>query len=71
MQRQMVESSNLRSVGYDAERSLMEVEFKNGSIYQYKGVPQAVYDELMRANSHGQYFNSKIKNGPYSYVQVG
>ena len=69
MKRQPVSSSNLRSVGYDPETKTLEVEFQNGSVYQYFNVPNNVYRELMAAPSHGRYFHRFIRNiYPYSRV---
>jgi hypothetical protein len=62
MERTPVSSSNLRSIGYEPETSTLEVEFNHGEVYQYHGVPQDVFDELMQAGSHGIYFNANIKN---------
>ena len=62
MQRTPVSSSNLRSIGYEPETSTLEVEFNTGSVYQYHGVPQEVFDFLMEAGSKGTYFNANIKN---------
>jgi hypothetical protein len=70
MQRQPVTSSNLKSVGYDAARSLLEVEFTDGGVYQYHGVPAGVYDGLMAAGSHGSYFAAHIRTS-FHYVKVG
>ena len=69
MNRQSVESSNLASIGYDAENEILEIEFNHGGIYQYFDVPFAVYDELIEADSHGQYLAQHIK-GKYRYVKV-
>ena len=69
MDRQNVESSNLESVGYDTETQMLEVEFKDGRIYQYDNVPITVYNNLMEADSPGGYFNRNIKYG-YSFVPV-
>ena len=62
MKRQSVDSSNLASIGYDAENEILEVEFKHGGIYQYFGVPENAYEELMNADSQGVYFSANIKN---------
>jgi hypothetical protein len=62
MKRESVESSNLASVGYDADNQILEIEFHHGGVYQYSSVPQYVYKELMEADSHGKYFSSQIKN---------
>lgn len=62
MKRQQVESSNLASVGYDAENEILEVEFNHGGIYQYFDVPESEYIALMSASSHGSYFSANIRN---------
>ncbi len=69
MQRHPVESSNIRSVGYDLDEGLLEVEFHSGGVYQYSGVPQAIYQGCMRAVSKGSYFHDHIK-GRYPDRQV-
>ena len=60
MIRQKVESSNITSIGFDA--STLEVEFTNGSIYQYAGVPCEVHTALMAVESKGKFLNARIKN---------
>lgn len=62
MERQSVSSSNLASIGYDAEYEILEVEFNHGGVYQYFDVPEDVYQELMDAPSHGVYFSANIRN---------
>jgi len=66
MQRTPVTSSNLDSVGYDAENEILEVAFRSGGVYRYFSVPQHVYDGLMSSGSKGQYFHRNIK-GQYSW----
>lgn len=61
MNRTPVRSSNLGSVGYDANQRTLEIEFKSGGLYEYYDVPIEVHDELMNAESHGKYFNENIK----------
>jgi len=56
-----VDSTTLRTVGYDAERQLLQIEFQNRSIYQYFEVPATLYEELMQASSKGAYFNRSIR----------
>lgn len=62
MERQSVESSNLASVGYSSDSETLEVEFKNGHIYQYFNVPLFMFEQLMQAPSIGQFFNANIRN---------
>jgi len=69
MMRESVASSNISSIGHDEPSETLEVEFSNGTIYQYFNVSRAVFDELMRSSSKGQFFNAYIKNSyPYSRV---
>ena len=69
MQREPVVSSSLRSVGYDPDRQVLEIEFQNGSVYQYSGVQELVYVNLMHASSKGQYFDANIRD-VYQYSRV-
>jgi hypothetical protein len=70
MERQSVESSNIASIGYDAENEILEIEFNHDLIYQYFDVPENVYDELINANSHGQYFDRNIKKAGYQFQKM-
>ncbi len=69
MNRISVSSSNISSIGYDPTSQVLEVEFNDGSIYQYSGVPQSVYDGFINASSHGQYLHQYIKDA-YSCQKV-
>ncbi len=69
MKRDSIKSSNLNSIGYDLSSRTLEIEFNNGAIYLYFSVPQTIYNNLMRASSHGRYFNRNIK-GKYKYKKI-
>lgn len=69
MNRTPVESSNIVSVGYDDRLMVLEVEFKNGSIYQYLGVTMDLFTGLMKAESKGSYFHSHIRD-VHTYVRI-
>jgi hypothetical protein len=58
---QAVESSSVARVGYDHATEEAYVEFHGGGLYAYRGVPLAVYDELLEAKSKGTYVNEEIK----------
>lgn len=62
MNRIPVESSNLVSIGYDPEQQILEVEFRNHVIWQYRSVPMQVWLELESAPSKGKYFLSQIRD---------
>lgn len=69
MKRDQLSSTNIASVGYDAPSETLEVEFVNGSVYQYYNVPQSVYDSLIVAPSPGGFLAYHIKNAfPFSRV---
>jgi len=69
MNREPVESSNLKSVGYDPDTKILEIEFHHGGVYQYFDVPENTHFELMSASSKGKYFHKFIKN-VYRYQKV-
>ena len=62
MERKIVKSSNVKSVGYDPEKRLLEVEFANGGVYQYEDVDQRAYEETLDAKSIGSYIHAHIKS---------
>jgi hypothetical protein len=57
-----VESFSLASVAYDDELAILQVEFRDGTVYQYLGVPSATHQDLCQADSKGVYFNQHIRN---------
>jgi hypothetical protein len=64
-----VESTTLLTVAYDDSRKLLQLEFRSRAIYQYFGVPAAVHQGLLRADSKGSYFNQVIRGRfPYGLV---
>ena len=70
MNRTLVSSSNIRSIGYDQQSATLEVEFTSGDVYQYFNVPEHLYQGLMSAASKGQFLNDSIKYS-YRYQKVG
>lgn len=70
MDRTPVQSTELRSVGYDPSARRLEVEFRDGALYEYLEVPESEWTALMQAPSHGRHFNQHIRNGPYRYRRL-
>lgn len=70
MNRKFVQSSNLLSIGYDENKSVLEIEFHGGAVYQYFKVPSTIYLALMNAASKGTYFHNNIKEH-YRYERIG
>ncbi len=56
-----VKSRILRSVGYDESTKILEIEFQTGLVYQYSGVPQKTYADLMHSEEIGKYFSEKVR----------
>ncbi|HWQ98896.1 MAG TPA: KTSC domain-containing protein [Clostridia bacterium] len=63
-----VSSSDIASIGY--ENRVLHIRFNSGGLYAYYDVPISVYQGLLHAGSHGQYFHANIK-GAYRYAQIG
>lgn len=58
-----VKSSNIMRVGYDAESSVLVVEFKSGTKYFFSDVPAKEHKELVEAKpSIGAHFHAKIRS---------
>lgn len=56
-----VSSSAIRSIGYDAQFHLLEIEYVSGDTYFYYYVPENEYEQLAKAESKGTYVNQRIK----------
>ncbi|MFC1696873.1 KTSC domain-containing protein [Nanoarchaeota archaeon] len=62
MERTNVNSSNIKSIGYDEQNGILEIEFLSGGIYQYSKVSKETYNALMNASSKGKFFATFIKD---------
>jgi hypothetical protein len=69
MKRTPVTSSNLRNVGFDPKRKVMEIGFKSGRVYEYTGVSAQRHRALMQAASHGKY-HWKFVRTSYPYTRT-
>ena len=64
-----VDSSNIRAVGYDDAQNTLQVEFLNGSLFQYFDVPMNVFEGLLTAGSVDSCLHQTVK-GVYRYSRV-
>ena len=55
-------SSLLHTITYQQADALLEIIFQSGAVYEYLGVPDPIYQQLLTAESQGGFFNSKIRN---------
>ena len=60
MERKRVNSSKIRSVGYDPKPQILEIEFSDGRVNQYRGVSPEVHRQFMAAPSPTNFFEDKI-----------
>jgi len=59
MRRNPIRSGYLVSVGY--ESGILEIEFRDGSVYRYYNVPKKTCDELVSNEIPGRYYNNNVK----------
>lgn len=57
-----VQSSSLSKLAYDSQHAILQVEFRDGRVYQYSGVPLQTFQELLQADSKGAFFNHHIRS---------
>lgn len=60
MERKRVNSSKIRSVGYDEKTMILEVEMANGQVFQYGKVYPEVYRRFMAAPNPTSFFEDRI-----------
>ena len=62
-----VKSSNVFAIGYSRTSKILQVEFKDGSVYEYYEVPENIYEAFMGAASKGKFVRNLYK---YKYRKV-
>jgi hypothetical protein len=71
MRRVWVDSSSIASIGYEAARRELEIEFReSGNVYRYFDVPEEEYVAILAADSKGTYFNKVFRERNYRYCLV-
>ena len=60
MERKRVHSSKIRSIGYDENSMVLEVEMSNRQVWQYSKVYPEVYRRFMNAPNPTAFFDDKI-----------
>lgn len=60
MDRKRVNSSKIRSIGYDEKTQTLEVELANGQVWQYPKVYPEVYRRFMAAPNPTSFFEDRI-----------
>ena len=60
MERKRVNTSKVRSIGYDEKTQTLEVELANGQLWQYPKVYPEVYRRFMAAPNPSSFFEDRI-----------
>ncbi|MGH8599832.1 MAG: KTSC domain-containing protein [Burkholderiales bacterium] len=61
MERKRLSAGRIRAVGYDSRARVLELEFSDGSVYQYTGVSDEVHRRLVSASAAASYFRDNIE----------
>lgn len=61
MQREKVDSSSIKTIGYDPETKELHVDFHKSGRYVYHNVPQSTYEEFMQSDSKGKFLHAYVK----------
>lgn len=61
MDMQPIKSSSIRSIGYDEDARVLQVEFLNCDVFQYRKVPQRLYARLMDHDQPERFLDAWIK----------
>lgn len=56
------DSSNILKTTYFPKNNRLYISFKRGHTYSYGNINEELYNEFEQAESHGKFFNEKIKN---------
>lgn len=62
-------SSVVLHTSYDRDTATLKITFVSGLAYEYKNVPQEVYNAMITSDAKGIYFNRHIK-GQYAFQKV-
>jgi KTSC domain len=47
---------------YCPDRGILDLEFRDGTVYRFFDVPAACFEQLMASDSKGAYFNRNVRN---------
>lgn len=62
-------SSVVQSMRYNPDTHTLRIRYVSGIVYDYKDVPEEVFEAMKAAGSKGRFLNQHIK-GHYDFVKV-
>ena len=68
-----IQSDNVRAAGYDEASMVMTVQFDNGALYEYYGVPADLWTSFIAAQPHpwSQVGYPRLVQGGIPYKRIG
>jgi len=68
-----IQSDNVQAAGYDVASMVMTVQFDNGALYEYYGVPSDLWTSFVAAQPHpwSQVGYPRLVRGGIPYKRVG
>ena len=63
MERKKVNSTHVRSIGYDAKDQVLEIELFSGSVMQYSRVSSEIHRRLMASTSMKSFIEDNFQDG--------
>ena len=60
MKRLQIQSTNIKGIGF--EDGTLEVEFKQGAVYQYSPITEDQFRALLESDSKSKWINENIKS---------
>lgn len=70
IERRTVNSVQIASIGFAAEEGRVQIEYRNGFVYEAFGVMQSEFDRVTNASHFGDAFQ-EIIGSKYDLVRVG
>lgn len=62
------DSSQIHSIGYDKERKIFEIVYKNMAKYHYFQVSEELWEKAQAAESIGKFCSAHIKPHEYKLI---
>ncbi len=68
-----IQSDNVMAAGYDESSQIMTVQFQNGAVYEYYGVPGELWTSFLNAQPHpwSQVGYPQLVAGGIPYRRIG
>jgi len=68
-----IQSDNVQAAGYDANSMVLTVQFDNGALYEYYGVPADLWTSFIAAQPHpwSQVGYPRLVQGGIPYKRIG